>query len=131
MEQQKKKRTAGICLTLAGGICWGLSGCFGQYLFQKKDITADWLVMVRLLLAGVLLVLMGFFADEKTDGGYLEKSCGQKAALDFFCFWYAELSVYLFCGHPIFQCRHGNGVAVLGAFADFGGCVLQGKALAS
>ncbi|MFR5718562.1 MAG: hypothetical protein ACLUD9_07660 [Anaerotignum faecicola] len=56
MEQQKKKRTAGICLTLAGGICWGLSGCFGQYLFQKKDITADWLVMVRLLLAGVLLV---------------------------------------------------------------------------
>ena len=26
MEQQKKKRTAGICLTLAGGICWGLSG---------------------------------------------------------------------------------------------------------
>ena len=55
MEQQKKKRTAGICLTLAGGICWGLSGCFGQYLFQKKDIAADWLVMVRLLLAGVLL----------------------------------------------------------------------------
>ena len=52
MEQQKKKRTAGICLTLAGGICWGLSGCFGQYLFQKKDITADWLVMVRLF-AGV------------------------------------------------------------------------------
>ena len=40
----------------------------------------------------------GLFADEKTDGGYLEKSCGQKAALDFFCFWYAELSVYLFCG---------------------------------
>ena len=73
----------------------------------------------------------GLFADEKTDVGYLEKSCGQKAALDFFCFWYAELSVYLFCGHPIFQCRHGNGVAVLGAFADFGGCVLQGKALAS
>ena len=73
----------------------------------------------------------GLFADEKTDGGYLEKSCGQKAALDFFCFWYAELSVYLFCGHPIFQCRHGNGVAVLGAIADIGGSVLQGKALAS
>ena len=120
MEQQKKKRTAGICLTLAGGICWGLSGCFGQYLFQKKDA-----------FGGSTFGFDGLFADEKTDGGYLEKSCGQKAALDFFCFWYAELSVYLFCGHPIFQCRHGNGVAVLGAFADFGGCVLQGKALAS
>lgn len=68
MEQQKKKRTAGICLTLAGGICWGLSGCFGQYLFQKKDITADWLVMVRLLLAGVLLVLMGFLLTKKRMG---------------------------------------------------------------
>ena len=129
MEQQKKKRTAGICLTLAGGICWGLSGCFGQYLFQKKDITADWLGAAAF--GGSTFGFDGLFADEKTDGGYLEKSCGQKAALDFFCFWYAELSVYLFCGHPIFQCRHGNGVAVLGAFADFGGCVLQGKALAS
>ena len=75
MEQQKKKRTAGICLTLAGGICWGLSGCFGQYLFQKKDITADWLVMVRLLLAGVLLVLMGFLLT-KNDVADIGMICG-------------------------------------------------------
>ncbi len=39
----------------------------------------------------------------------------------FFCYvGYAELSVTYFCGHPIFQCRHANGVAVLGALTDFG-----------
>ena len=86
MEQQKKKRTAGICLTLAGGICWGLSGCFGQYLFQKKDITADWLVMVRLLLAGVLLVLMGFLLTKKRMGDIWKNPVDRRQLLIFSVF---------------------------------------------
>ena len=130
MEQQKKKRTAGICLTSRVAFAGGFPAALGNIYFRKGyygRLACDGAAAF----GGSTFGFDGLFADEKTDGGYLEKSCGQKAALDFFCFWYAELSVYLFCGHPIFQCRHGNGVAVLGAFADFGGCVLQGKALAS
>ncbi|MDD4842989.1 MAG: DMT family transporter [Anaerotignum sp.] len=54
------KKKAGIFITLSGGMCWGISGCFGQYLFNEKGITAEWLVTIRLILAGVLLIFMGF-----------------------------------------------------------------------
>ena len=41
MEGNREKRR-GIFLTLAGGMCWGISGCFGQFLFQEKgDFAAD------------------------------------------------------------------------------------------
>lgn len=55
----KKHDTAGIWYTLSGGMCWGLSGCFGQYLFQEKSITAEWLVTIRLVFAGILLLALG------------------------------------------------------------------------
>ncbi|WMI80744.1 EamA family transporter [Anaerotignum sp. MB30-C6] len=54
------KNKAGILVTLSGAICWGFSGCFGQYLFVEKGISAEWLVSIRLISAGALLVAMGF-----------------------------------------------------------------------
>lgn len=59
MGDRKEKKSVGIAYTLGGGICWGLSGCFGQYLFQDKGLTAEWLVTVRLFFAGILLILLG------------------------------------------------------------------------
>ena len=61
----KENRTAGIAITLCGGMCWGLSGCFGQYLFQEKGITAEWLVTMRLTFAGILLVVLGLILTKK------------------------------------------------------------------
>lgn len=68
MEENKvtEKKSTGILYTLGGGICWGLSGCFGQYLFREKGVTADWLVTVRLIVAGSILVLLGLFFQRKT-----------------------------------------------------------------
>lgn len=65
MGNTKEKRTAGIWFTLSGGMCWGLSGCFGQYLFQDKGITAEWLVTIRLVFAGILLIALGFLTNRK------------------------------------------------------------------
>ena len=48
----------GICFTVAGGCCWGMSGVLGKYLFDAKDLTATWLVTVRLLGAGICLLLL-------------------------------------------------------------------------
>lgn len=59
MEHAASKKK-GIIFTLLGGVCWGISGCFGQYLFQEKGATAEWLVSIRLLSAGVLLLLLGY-----------------------------------------------------------------------
>lgn len=58
MEQKKTARylTIGILLTLAGGVCWGFSGACGQFLMQRRGVDAGWLVTVRMLVAGTLLL---------------------------------------------------------------------------
>ena len=48
-------------MTLLGGVCWGLSGSMGQYLFTVQGMDSRWLVPIRLGLAGVLLLLFAFW----------------------------------------------------------------------
>lgn len=55
----------GCILTLFGGILWGLSGTCGQYLMQSKGLTSDWLIPIRLLLAGMILLTICFIKDGK------------------------------------------------------------------
>lgn len=55
----------GMALTLAGGTMWGFSGTCGQYLMQEKGLTSDWLVAVRLLLAGILLLFVCYLREGK------------------------------------------------------------------
>ena len=57
---QPANKNRNLALTAAGATLWGLSGCFAQYLFEHKGINAAWLVAVRLLVAGALLVGVGF-----------------------------------------------------------------------
>jgi len=40
---------------------WGISGACAQYVFEQKGIRIDWLVTVRLLIAGVLLLLLAWW----------------------------------------------------------------------
>lgn len=58
------RNTKGILFTIVGGIFWGLSGNFGQYLFQEKGLNAHWLVSVRLLTAGIIMILITAFNSE-------------------------------------------------------------------
>lgn len=62
MDREKVK---GIFITVIGAACWGISGCFGQYLFTEKNIDAAWLVTVRLIIAGLILIIIGFISDRK------------------------------------------------------------------
>lgn len=50
-------KKTGYFLTVFGAICWAFSGACGQYLFQHRGLDANWLVSVRLTMAGLLLVL--------------------------------------------------------------------------
>ncbi len=52
---QIQSKTKGALLTISGGICWGLSGSMGQFLFTHENMDSRWLVPVRLGLAGLLL----------------------------------------------------------------------------
>ena len=56
MDTEKKKNIVGMIFAILGGIFWGVSGVCGQFLFQNKEVTARWLVPVRLSTAGFFLL---------------------------------------------------------------------------
>ena len=60
---KKKEVIFGTILTITGGILWGISGVCGQFLFQNKEVTASWLVPIRLVTAGFLLLLYYVIRD--------------------------------------------------------------------
>lgn len=52
-------------LVIIGTILWGISGTVAQFLFQKKGFSAEWLVAIRLLASGMLLLSYSFIKDKK------------------------------------------------------------------
>jgi len=50
------KKYKGFLLALTAAIMWGVSGTCVQFLFQHRNINTEWLVTVRLLLSGFLLL---------------------------------------------------------------------------
>lgn len=62
---EKNRMITGTIVTIAGGILWGVSGVCGQYMFQNKGVTAAWLVSVRLVAAGLLMLCYYFLTDRE------------------------------------------------------------------
>ena len=113
MEGNREKRR-GIFLTLAGGMCWGISGCFGQFLFQEKGATANWLVSIRLLTAGILLLIIGYIHQGKKLNEVFHKKADAKKLLGFSVFG------MLFCQYTYFaavQYSNAGTATVLQALA--------------
>lgn len=54
----------GFVLALLSAIMWGVSGTCVQFLFQHRGINVEWLVMVRMLISGILLL---FFAQSQKN----------------------------------------------------------------
>lgn len=57
MSNFSTSKPLGYILTLSGGLLWAVGGTFGQRVFQLYHVTADWLVPIRIFLAGVILLL--------------------------------------------------------------------------
>ena len=58
-KKMNKSRFKGIALVIFGATLWGISGTVAEFLFQKNSFTTEWLVVVRLLLSGILLLSYG------------------------------------------------------------------------
>ncbi|WP_461215447.1 DMT family transporter [Lacticaseibacillus sp. GG6-2] len=56
----RSQKARGICYAIFGTMLWGVSGSVAQYLFASAHVSATWLVGVRLLTAGILL--LGWYA---------------------------------------------------------------------
>lgn len=50
------KRIKGFFLAFIASLFWGVSGVCAQFLFQERGLNATWLVAVRLLAAGMILL---------------------------------------------------------------------------
>ena len=59
-------RARGILLVIAGAAMWGGSGVAGQYLLQDCGFSTEWLVVTRMILAGIILLAIDLM---RYDGG--------------------------------------------------------------
>lgn len=57
----KQYQVSGILLTMLGAILWGISGTSVQFLSNLRDMNLEWLVTVRLILAGLFTVIYAWF----------------------------------------------------------------------
>ena len=59
----------GILLALLGAILWGVSGTCGQFLFQQRAVPVEWLMSVRMLGAGSLMLLIALSQKDPAVAG--------------------------------------------------------------
>lgn len=64
MKGLQKSMIAGYVLAISGGIFWAVGGACGQYLFQHNNMTSNWLVPVRLTVAGILLLAFSLLRQQ-------------------------------------------------------------------
>ncbi len=72
---KKSKIAAGVLLSLFGGIFWGFSGSCGQYLFTYHGVDSKWVVPIRMVATGIILLAMSFAKNKnKIFGVWCGKS---------------------------------------------------------
>ena len=59
----EEKQWIGMGLAIMGALFWGLSGTSVQFLENVKHLNVEWLLEVRLLLAGLLTILLAYMRD--------------------------------------------------------------------
>lgn len=62
---EKKRQIRGVILTLTGGAAWGFSGTCGQYIFANSQMESGILAAIRMLGAGMILLLLTIFTKKK------------------------------------------------------------------
>lgn len=66
---KKNKTLRGMCFAAIAGVFWGFSGTVGQYLFSQRDISSEWLTIVRMIAGGAILLLVSLFSDRRALTG--------------------------------------------------------------
>ncbi|WP_183279786.1 DMT family transporter [Clostridium fungisolvens] len=53
---KSQPRIKGFALVIFSTMMWGVSGTVAQYLFQQRGFSPEWLVVIRLLVSGIVLL---------------------------------------------------------------------------
>ena len=59
------RQLKGALMAAGGGVCWGISGTMGQYLFTHEAMHTTWLIPIRLSLAGLILFVYWLVKDRR------------------------------------------------------------------
>lgn len=54
----------GFVLAIMAAIFWGISGTFGQFLFQERGVNVEWLITFRMLVSGIILLIYAHFYEK-------------------------------------------------------------------
>ena len=77
-----QKTLRGTVCAILGGVCWGVSGTVGQYLFTQKGIDSGWLTVVRMLCAGaILLAAAALRYPREVSGIWRDKKAARRLIL--------------------------------------------------
>lgn len=60
----KEHTLKGILLGLTAALLWGGSGSVGQFLFQQRGISVEWLITTRMLVAGICLLAFAAWKEK-------------------------------------------------------------------
>ena len=94
---------SGVLFTVVGALLWGVSGTSGQFLLQHRGLTSGWLVAVRMLMAGLILLVLCY---KKEEGAIFRVWKDKRDRLDMFLFAALGLS---FCQYTYFATiSHSN-----------------------
>lgn len=109
MQNRTNTKTFGIIITLIAGICWGFSCACGQFLFDYKGVTSNWLVPIRLMLAGTMILVFLFV---KSPGQVIAPWKNKRDAAEFLIFSFFGMTL---CQYSYFMAiQHSNaGVATV------------------
>lgn len=95
MNTGKNRKAQGVIMTLTGGILWGLCGSCGQFLFQYKEATSNWLVPIRLMGAGILILFLLAIKNKKEILAVWEEPWGRRDILIFSVFGMMLASMHI------------------------------------
>lgn len=65
LTKERKKKLFGTFCGVMTGICWGVSGVWGQFLFETRNVTSNWLVPIRLFSGGMILLIYMFLKNKE------------------------------------------------------------------
>lgn len=63
-QESMDNQTKGILMALSAALLWGVSGTCGQFLFQQRSISVEWLMSMRMLVSGVVLLIFALVRKE-------------------------------------------------------------------
>ncbi len=62
-----RERNRGLFFVITGAAFWGVGGTVAQILFQVYSINVNWLVVIRLLLSGSILLLLACLSKNRSQ----------------------------------------------------------------